>query len=449
MDRPGEASRLHDTPARPPRPLPGARATVGALLALSLAAAPRATAQDTTAARKLDSLAAQVEQLTRAVAVLKEQVASQAASAAGTRSRAAIEFSGRILFNAFLNSGRSNNVDVPQFAVPSVRAGQDASAGASLRQTTLALQVNGPKIWGAEASGFVETDFFGGTQSGAGGRPFLPTPRFRIARATLRWEDQELMIGQDVSLLGMVLPTGIAAIGEPTFAGAGHLWAWMPQLRFTQGLGTSGGVSWALQAALVAPWGGHWLKGDVDSTDFGERTRKPFLQARLRARWGEEESRGEIGVAGHYGWIATGADSSVVTSAVALSFQVPLTHWLEVRGEGYTGQVLAGLGDGGAGQNFANGSLFGPKPLHDTGGWVQLNAQLAAGLTLGGGCGRSNPDAADAPVILRNDLCQAHLIWRPGGLPVIALDVREIQTTLQATGLARTRQVNLAFGVEF
>lgn len=440
---------MPNTAARPPRPHRGARATTGALLALSLAAAPRATAQDTTAAHKLDSLAAQVEQLTRAVAVLKEQVATQAASAAGTRSRAAIEFSGRVLFNGFWNSGRSNNVDVPTYAVPSVRAGQDASLGGTMRQTIIALQVNGPKVWGAEASGFVETDFFGGTQSGAGGRPFLPLPRFRVARATLRWEAHEVMVGQDVTLLGPIAPEGLAALGTTGYAGAGHLWAWMPQVRTTHQLGASGGVAWALQTALVAPWGGHWLRGDADSTDFGERTRKPFLQARLRARWGEEESRGEIGVAGHYGWISTGADSSVTTSAVAVSFQVPLTSWLEVRGEGYSGQVLAGLGDGGAGQNFASGSLFGPAPLHDTGGWVQVSMRPAPGVTLGGGCGRSNPDAADAPVILRNDLCQAHLIWRPGGLPVIALDVREIQTTRQATGLARTRQVNLAFGVEF
>ena len=450
-DRLARASRL----TRRIRPVSafGTRAVsaLGALAVLAVLAFPatRAAAQDTSAASRPDSLAARIEALERSVKLLREQLAAQASSGATTRSRSPIEFSGRILMNAFINQGRSNNVDVPTFAVPAAKSFQDHSGGASFRQTILSFTAQGAKLWGADASASLEGDFFGGVQTGAGGRLLFPEPRLRIAKLTLAWETGELMVGQDVSLITPVLPVGLAALGEPTFAGSGHLWAWLPQVRVTKTLGASGPVTWALQGALVSPWGGHWLAGDVDSTDFGERTRLPFVQARLRARWGEEEMRGEVGVGVHYGWIATLGDTNLTSNAVSLTWQVPFTSWMEMRGEAYTGQVLQGLGDGGAGQNFGQNALGKKIPLRDTGGWLQLNFKPDAGWTLGFGAGRSQPNDSDLPDITRNDLAEAHMIWRPGGLPVISLELKEIQTTYRATGLSRTRQVNLGFGVEF
>ena len=449
-ERLGNASRMTRQWRRESAPRQMRRRWTALSIVLSLAGpASRAQAQDTSVAAKADSMAARLEALERSVKLLREQLAAQAGSAASSRSRSPIEFSGRILLNAFYNKGRSNNVDVPTFAVPAAKPFQDQSAGASFRQTILSLSSQGAKLWGADASGMIETDFFGGVQTWAGGRQQFSGARLRIARAMLTWETGELMIGQDVSLITPIIPVGLSSLGEPSFSGSGHLWSWLPQIRATKSLGESGGIHWALQGALVAPWGGSWLKGDVDSTDIGERSRKPFVQARLRARWGEEEMRGEIGVGGHYGWLGTAGDSSLTTSAVAVTWQVPLVTWAEVRGEWYTGQMLQGLGDGGAGQNFGQNALGKPIPLRDTGGWVQVNVKPDAGLLLGLGLGQSQPTEGDLPDITRNALFEAHAIWRPGGLPVVSLEVKEIQTTYRATGLARTRQVNLGFGVEF
>ena len=418
-------------------------------LVLGLVALQGTQAQGATSKAQQDSLAQRVEDLERSVKLLRDQLQTQAASGATTRSRSPIEFSGRILMNAFYNDGHANNVDVPTFASAAAIPVQDRSAGATFRQTILAVSLQGAKLWGADASGMVETDFFGGVQTGAGGRQQFPLPRLRIARAMLAWETGELMIGQDVSLITPILPVGLSSLGEPTFAGAGHLWSWLPQIRATKTLGTSGPVTWAVQGALVAPWGGSWVNGDADTTDIGERARRPFLQARLRARWGEEDMRGEIGLGGHIGWLGTAGDSLLRSNAIAVTWQVPLASWVEVRGEWYTGQMLQGLGDGGAGQNFGQNATGNPIPLHDTGGWLQVNFKPDAGLTLGGGLGQSKPDDADRPDITRNASFETHAIWRPGGLPVVSLELKEIQTTYRATGMARTRQVNLGFGIEF
>ena len=422
---------------------------MGALLASSAPAA-RASAQDTPAKPTVDSLAARLEELERSVKLLREQLQAQAASAASTRSRSPIEFSGRVLLNGFINSGRSNNLDVPTVAVAAAAAAQNRSAGATFRQTILALSVQGAKLWGADASAFIETDFFGGVQSGAGGRKLFPEPRLRIARAMLTWSGAELMVGQDVPLLAPIEPTGLAALGSPSFAVAGNLWFWLPQVRVTAQVGESGPVHWALQGAIVAPWSGNdALAGDADQADLGERQRLPMLQARLRARWGEEEMRGEIGLAGHLGWLGTAGDSSLTTSAVALSWMVPVVTWAEFRGEAYTGQLLKGLGGGGAGQNFGADGTGAPIPLRDTGGWLQLNVKPDASWTLGLGAGRSEPNVDDRPTRTRNDAFEVHTIWRPGGLPVIGLELKEIQSTYRTGGLVRTRQVNLSVGVEF
>ena len=441
--------RIKGSIARAPlRPLIFAFVLLGTTrAALRAQDTPRSTAADSAA--RADSLLARLERAEAAIKLMREQLNAQAGSAVQSRSRAGLEFSGRVFMNAFVNSGRSNNIDVPQVAVaPAVGAGyQDRSAGASFRQTTLALSAQGGKLWGADASAFVEGDFFGGVQSGAGGRKLFPEPRLRIARATLKWSDVELMVGQDVPLITPIEPASVASSGSPEFAVAGNLWFWLPQIRATMEF--AGPVRIALQGALLAPWsGGDILAGDADAADIGERQRLPMVQTRVRARWGMDETEGEVGLGVHYGLLGTAADTSLVSFAVALSWRVPVASWLDVRGEAYAGQMLKGLGGGGAGQNFGTNALAQTVPMRDVGGWLQLNFKPDATWQIGGGAGRSEPNKDDRPVRQRNDAFEVHATWRPGGLPFIGVELREIQSTY-AAGLFRTRQVNLAVGVEF
>src|SRR5690606_6415123 len=101
-----------------------------------------------------------------------------------------------------------------------------------------------------------------------------------------------------------------------------------------------------------------------------ERTNMPFLQGRLHLGWGDDLRPAEIGVGVHYGKVNDNAAEAQTSSAVTADFVVPFLSRFELRGEAFTGQVLAGLGGGGIGQNFGTDSL---TPLRSVGGWMQLN----------------------------------------------------------------------------
>src|SRR5678816_3956736 len=91
------------------------------LLALAVIPACRIAAQDTTRSTpaSLDSLAERLRRAEEAIALLREQMATQAESQVQSASRVHVELFGRVLVNGFHNSDSTNNSDVPQFAAPS------------------------------------------------------------------------------------------------------------------------------------------------------------------------------------------------------------------------------------------------------------------------------------------------------------------------------------------
>ena len=448
------------------------------LVGASLAAAPAARAQGTppsgpppgspalpverTAAdSSLDSLAVRLQRAEEAIALLRQQLATQAASATQTESRSRFELSGRVLINGFTNSRRVNNVDVPQFVRPDTTAGlRQGGLGASIRQTSLTGTAFVPSVLRGEFRGDVTVDFFGGQPQpspGAapnpGGRHF-PIPRLRTARGTLRWQHAEIMAGQDVPLIGTVEPVSVAAIGVPEFGTAGNLWLWLPQVRLTLErpvafTGGPGPLRLGVQAAVLAPNNGDQIgtAGAIE-TDFdqAERSRRPYLEARVRARWGEEDRAGEIGIGVHQGWLAGLSGPLIPTNAIAATALIPLGRYVELRGEAYQGKAVRGLGGGGIAQAFVRPGV----PLRTRAGWAQLNLRPAEFATLGGGCGIDAPRAAGAPLAprLRNAVCEGHLIARPEGPVIVGLTYRRLRTSY-ARGPLSDDHVNLAIGYQF
>lgn len=162
-----------------------------------------------------------------------------------------IEFSGLVLVNGFYNSARLNNSDVPQFAENDpIGAG---SAGGSIRQTRLGVTLSEPGVLGADFSGEIDVDFFGGQVASSGGRTF-PLLRLRRATGTLSWGGVQLLIGQESPLVAERTPRSLASIGFPGFAGAGNLWLWIPQIRLGAEVGYT--LRLGLQAAVAATWDG-------------------------------------------------------------------------------------------------------------------------------------------------------------------------------------------------
>jgi hypothetical protein len=437
------------------------------LLAVALAARAVGAQEPDSARVAQDSLAARLERAEEAIETLREQLAAQSEARVQTLSRVTLDLSGRALVNVFANTGRVNSSDVPQFVLadgvdfPPAEDFPRGSVGLSARQTMLGLIVSVGDVLGGELIGDVHADFFAVQQPGAAGR-VAPTVRLRTLKALVRWANAQLLAGQEVPLVAGLNPVSTASLGTPTFATAGNLWLWLPQLRAT--VQTGGALRLALQGAVLAPNSGDPITGtnrDRDA-DAAERSRRPFVQGRMRAQWGSEERPGEVGVGVHGGWFARtsaagGRDDMHASWAVAADLLAPLGP-LTVRGEVYRGALLRGLGGGGIGQNF------GPDgaPLLDRGGWTQLEVRVTPTTSLGSGCGADDPrvgvpvTGAVSATRTRNVACEAHLMFRPGGPLFVGLEARRMETTwiARATTTAverkfRSDHVNLAVGFEF
>lgn len=423
-----------------------ASAVCAALVALATAPLYPAAGQDTTRAPSTpsaDSLAERLRRAEEAIAVLREQIASQAEASVQSARRIRAELFGRVLANGFVNSDSVNNNDVPQFAAPNGGREQGGMGGA-IRQTSLGIRVDVANVLGGAFDGELHTDFFGGQQVSVGGRHF-PLLRIRTARGTLAWSRGEVMFGQEVPLIAGVNPVSVASFGTSEFASAGNLWLWLPQLRATWVLWAPIGL--ALQGAVLAPTTGDPVGTFDTGLDPAERSRRPYLQARARARWGSEERPGEIGVGVHRGWVRRADGSLVDSEAIAFDAVLPLGSYLELRGEAYAGQALRGLGGGGIGQNLTTTGAA----VEDRGGWGQVIITPSTRLSFGTGCGVGDPD--DVTGLpgrrLRNVACEAHVTAHPGGPVLVSLGWRGHRTTYEGTGVARNTHVNLGLGFEW
>lgn len=450
-------------------------ASLALLALLSAASSARAAASQQRSpadSASVDSLRARVERAESAIALLRARLAAEDESAVRTRSRVRLELSGQVLTNAFLTIGRANNVDVPQTVLPPVSpTGGTAGAvppgddllGVTLRQTRVGLAIDVADVLGGTFVGDLDIDFFGGAQAGPADRRLFPEPRLRTSRARLMWPRTELMVGSETPLISDLNPRSLAAVGIPDFSGAGNLWNWLGQLRLTRVLGRTRTLplEWAVQGALMSPYAGNMAPGEPDAADAGERSERPAVEVRLRARWGEDGHEGgviggpggEIGVGAHRGWVAVSDHRLATSRALSLDARVVPVRGVELRGEAYAGRLLRGLGGGGIGQNFGRTPAGSPTgtvgaPVDDVAGWLQLNVQPHPVVIGGLGCGVDLVDPASVPTRLQNTACAVHAAWRPVQPIVVGAEYRRLGTRY-ATGTHGVRHYNLALGFEF
>jgi hypothetical protein len=421
----------------------------------------------------LDSLMARLARAEAAIAILRQQIADESESAVHTRSRFHVELSAQMLTNAFVTSGRVNNTDVPQTALPpaapSATPPTNSAFGVTLRQSRLGAATSIDNVAGATFAGDLDIDFFGGVQTGSGDRRLFPEPRLRTARARLIWARTELMAGSDTPLISDVNPLSLASVGTPDFSGAGNLWNWLGQLRVTQTVGSlgkgAGQVRWAIQGAVMTPYAAQAAPGEPDLVDAGERSTRPAVEARLRTQWGDDAmgaatvsgavigSRGgEIGIGMHRGWVATSTGQLKESHAVSIDGHFIVVPRVELRGEGYIGRLLRGLGGGAIAQNFGTAPAGAPPnslgpPIRDAAGWAQLNIQPLQPVIAGVGCGIDATRAEDAATRLQNTACAAHVDWRPVQPLVFGLEYRQLWTRY-STGIYSARHLNLILGFE-
>ena len=375
---------------------------------------------------------------------------SALAAPAAAQDRPQIEAAvhGLVLMNAFHTSDKTNNSDVPQFALPADPADNPASSasGGTVRQSRVTVTAVVPEFGRGALRGELDVDFYGGQQPSTGGRTF-PLLRIRRAFAELSWGRVMLLVGQEAPPIAMVSPSSLASIGFPEFAGAGNLWLWLPQVRVGADLPATRGVRLGAEVAALAPTSGEAQGAFLTQPDIAERSGRPFLQGRARAQWGDPEEPGEVSVGGHYGWIVDAEGNRVASRAAALSIWTPLGRRLDLRAEAFTGQALAGLGGGGIGQNMVRDGV----PVRTAGGWIQLNLHPSEVWEVGAGVGVDDPDDDDLlpGSRLRNTAFEGHLAWRRDPL-VVGLEIREIRTRYaDPLGTVSATHANLGVGFEF
>ena len=437
-----------------------------------------------------DSLAARLARAEAAIALLKQQMAAESEAAVRTRSRTAFELSARVLTNTYWTSHPASDFAVPSFAVPAAPAARTSAVGLSLRQTRVGAAFTERDVLGGTFDGDLDLDFFGGGRDASGNRPLFPEPRLRTARMWLRWPRGAVMVGAETPLVSDLDPLSLAAVGIPLFGAAGNLWNWLPQVRashelFASGRG-AGAVRWALQGAVLAPYSGvaygdaSLAPGDpyaggtsaatpassAPTGDAAERSGRPFFETRLRARWGREdpdatpnadvrdaavgEGPSEAGVGLHRGWVRAGDNALIASGAATFDARVAFARRWELRGEGYVGRLVAGLGGGGIAQNFGRPLVTGGArpPVRDAAAWAQLNVRPATTVVTGVGCGLDRARTADRPDRERNLACAAHARWRPAQPLLLGLELRRMATRYAGGTTYQTSHVNLAFGFE-
>src|SRR6185503_266814 len=139
-------------------------------------------------------------------------------------------------------------------------------------------------VAGGSFRGVLDVDFYGGQLPSSGGRTF-PLLRLRTAHGTIHWPHAEILAGQEIPLFSPQNPISPASIGTPGFVAAGNLWLWLPQLRLTSEVGSR--FRLAIQGAVLAPTSSDAVGTFDTDFDVAERSRRPYLESRLRVRWGE------------------------------------------------------------------------------------------------------------------------------------------------------------------
>lgn len=159
---------------------------------------------------------------------------------------------GLVLMNAFHTSAKTNNSDVPQFALPPDPADNPAASasGGTVRQSRVTVTALVPDFARGALRGELDVDFYGGQQPSTGGRTF-PLLRIRRAFAELTWSRLVVLVGQESPPIAMVSPSSLASVGFPLFAGAGNLWLWLPQVRVGAEVPAAAGLRVGADAAQI------------------------------------------------------------------------------------------------------------------------------------------------------------------------------------------------------
>jgi prefoldin subunit 5 len=427
----------------------------------STASASRNTS-DTAATADLGS---RVQKLEESAQLLGSKIDEQYQTKVETAGKYRARLSGIVLMNAFRNVGASDNLDLPDYAEPPApSAYSQTSLGATLRQTEIGLEIFGPTLAGAKSSANVQFDFAGGFPATNNGVNF-GIVRMQTASVRLDWQHTSVIAGQDSLFISPLSPTSFASLAIPTFAYAGNLWGWTPQIRVEHRFDLSDQQTLTLQGGILDN-----LDWEPPSNSYfrtataGESSGQPAYA--MRAAWSRPvfDHPMTFGIAGYYGRQDWPWGHDIDAWAGMADWQIPILSRVTLSGEFYRGRGVGGLG-GAVGQTIVYGGnpAFAATPirgLDSAGGWSQLKFQLTRKLELNGVFADDNAFAGDVrgfaidannfgPILGRNRGALGNLVYRPRSDLLLAAEFRRLHTFPIYDSASVTNQINLSMGILF
>ncbi len=284
----------------------------------------------------------------------QQRIEEQAQTKVEASQKFPIRFAGMALFNSFVNSRQSGGSDYPVTAAPT----GVGHSGATLRQTILGLEFDGPQaILGGKVSGNVYMDFTSGGNA--------LNLHLRTASVQIDWKTRTLSAGLEKPIFNPREPSSLGQVVVSPLTGAGNLWLWLPQVRaeqelaFTPNTGIRAQIG-AVQTREIGP--------SLGSGTF--ETVRPSAEGRFNFHHKFDEGRRLEFAAGFHASTTHAGGFSIPSNLYSLDWFVNPSKRLEFTGVFYSGQNVAGLGSG-TRQAYTI-SKSGGRTIGSRGGWGQF-----------------------------------------------------------------------------
>ena len=420
------------------------------------------TASSSVAADDRTPLEERVQKLEESTTLIGSKIDEQYQTKVETASKYRARLHGIVLMNAFRNVGGSDNLDFPDYALSVRNFVPRATLGATLRQSEIGLEIFGPNVAGAKTSADVQLDFAGGFPATGNGANF-GIVRLQTANLRFDWEHTSVVAGQDSLFISPLSPTSFASLATPTFAFAGNLWGWTPQLRLEHRFSLSDQQTITMQAGILDNLDWEFNYSSFDRTaQAGEMSGQPAYA--FRTAWSRpfQQRPLSIGVAGYYGRQDWTWARYVDAWAGMADWQIPIISRLQLSGEFYRGRGIGGLGGAiGTSVVFSGSAPYSPlRGLNTAGGWVQLKFQLTPKSEFNGVVAQDNAftsdirgfgtDANNGGLILgRNRGALGNVVFRPRSDLILSAELRRLRSFPVYSSSSSTNQVNLSLGILF
>ncbi len=408
---------------------------------------PQSAIRNPQAADRLTALEEQVE-------INTAQIKEHAQTKVESDSRFRVKLSGMVLMNAFMNTADSSTRTAPTRAPADWPASPRNNFGGNLRQSTIGLTMEGPRVGGARVSAEAEFDFYGTNGDTFRGNA-LGNLRLRTASTRLDWERNSMIAGLLPVMISPLNPSSLASVWYPALSNAGNLWQWRPQIILEHRAPLPNSSELVLQGGVQTPFfdtlDGSFIEGGLN------------YQGRIAFRHKLDVDRKfEFGVAGQAGNRAFTFDRKETTYVISSDWQIPLGRRLELSGEAYFGKANnLGEQSGFRADNYY--ALSGPlenrrtaiRGVHAVGGWAQLNFKARRDLDFNFALGIEDPrnrdvldDRRNLNSSFRNRVASGNFIYQLRPNVLFSLEYRRLLTDY-AAGRRQNGHYNLAIGYLF